>query len=137
MVQRMKANENDFRFQNETIMQCKLQYIQQRLFGNIIPKQECQRAKLSKYSCSNWNLQKKPHEVFYKEAALSNFAIFTGKHLMACNYIKKRVQHKCFPVSIAKYLRTPILKIICERLLLHLFLIKARDPSAAAKLFIK
>ena len=29
------------------------------------------------------------------------------------------LQHKCFPVNIAKLLRTPILKIICERMLLE------------------
>ena len=37
-----------------------------------------------------------------------------------CNVIKKRLQHRCFFVNIAKSLRTPILKIICERLLLPL-----------------
>ena len=35
-----------------------------------------------------------------------------------CNYIKKRLQHPSFPVSIAKILRAPILKDICKRLLL-------------------
>ena len=34
------------------------------------------------------------------------------------NFFKKRLQHRCFPVKIAKVLRTPILKNICERLLL-------------------
>ena len=29
--------------------------------------------------------------------------------LQACNFIKKRLQHRCFPVNIAKFLRTPIL----------------------------
>ena len=38
--------------------------------------------------------------------------------LQACNFVEKRLQHKCFPVNIAKFLRTPILKDICERLLL-------------------
>ena len=38
--------------------------------------------------------------------------------LQACNFIKKRLQHRLFPVNIAKLLRTPILKNICERLLL-------------------
>ena len=38
-----------------------------------------------------------------KKGVLKNFAIFTGKHL------RKRLQHRCFPVNIAKYLRTPIL----------------------------
>ena len=27
--------------------------------------------------------------------------------LKACNFIKKRLQHRCFPVNIAKLLRTP------------------------------
>ena len=39
--------------------------------------------------------------------------------LHACNFIKKRLQHRCFAVNIAKFLRTLILKKICERLLLH------------------
>ena len=58
--------------------------------------------------------------------ALKNFAIFTGKHLCwslffkVCNFIKKRLQHRCFPVDIAKYLTTPILKNICEHLTLVL-----------------
>ena len=38
--------------------------------------------------------------------------------LQTCNYIKKRLQHSCFPVNIKKFLRTPILKSICERLFL-------------------
>ena len=36
-------------------------------------------------------------------------------HLQACNFIKKKLQHRCF---LAKYLRTPILRNICEQLLL-------------------
>ena len=42
--------------------------------------------------------------------------------LQACIFIKKKLQHRCFPVKFAKVLRTPILKIICERLLLRLVL---------------
>ena len=38
--------------------------------------------------------------------------------LKACNFIEKILQLRCFPVNIAKFLRKPILKIICERLLL-------------------
>ena len=33
--------------------------------------------------------------------------------------LKKRLQHSCFPVNIAKCLRTTALKNICERLLLN------------------
>ena len=35
-------------------------------------------------------------------------------------FIKKRLQHRCFPVKFANFLRTPNLKNICERLLLLL-----------------
>ena len=40
------------------------------------------------------------------------------RRYQACNFIKKRLQHRCVPVNIATLLRTPILKNICERLLL-------------------
>ena len=55
--------------------------------------------------------------VLWKKPLLKVFAIFTGK-LQACNFFKKRLQHWCFPLNIAKFLRTPILKNICWRLLL-------------------
>ena len=38
--------------------------------------------------------------------------------LHSCNFIKKRLQQRCFRVNIAKFLRKPILKNICGRLLL-------------------
>ena len=37
----------------------------------------------------------------------------------ACNFIEKRLQHRYFLVNIGKFIRTPILKNICEWLLLH------------------
>ena len=62
--------------------------------------------------------QKQP--VFYKKAVLKCFwniykKIPVLKSLF--NFIKK-LQHRCFTVNIAKFLRTSILKNICERLLL-------------------
>ena len=64
-----------------------------------------------------------------KKAALKNFTIFIGKHLCwsahretqenTCNLIKKKLQNRCFPMNIAKFLGTPILKNICERLFLQ------------------
>ena len=39
--------------------------------------------------------------------------------LKAGSVIEKRLQRRCFPVNIAKYLRATILKNICERLLLE------------------
>ena len=52
----------------------------------------------------------------------------------ACNKketIKKRNQHRCFLVNIAKFLRTPILKNICYLLLLILQVMYARDFRAS------
>ena len=41
--------------------------------------------------------------------------------LKACDFIKKRLQHTCFRVRFGKFLWTPILKNICERLLLKIW----------------
>ena len=38
------------------------------------------------------------------------------------NFIKKRLQQRCFPVNITKFLRTPILKNVCEQLVLFIIL---------------
>ena len=78
-------------------------------------------------------IQKQPSEVFCKKGVLKIFTNFIGKHLCwleslfnkvtglkACYFIKTRLQHLCFPVKFAKFLRTPILKNISERLLLYL-----------------
>ena len=35
------------------------------------------------------------------------------------NFIKERLQHRCFLANIAKFLRKPTLKNICERMLLY------------------
>ena len=43
----------------------------------------------------------------------------TVASLQNCNFIKNRLHHRCIPVKFAKFLRTPILKNICERLLLQ------------------
>ena len=39
--------------------------------------------------------------------------------LQVFNFIKKRFQHRCFSVNIAKFFKRPNLKKICERLLLN------------------
>ena len=39
--------------------------------------------------------------------------------LKACNFVKKRLQPRCFPANIAKFLRTAILKNISQRLPLN------------------
>ena len=53
-----------------------------------------------------------------KIGALKNFAMFTGKHLCWClllmklksNFVKKKLQHRCFCVNIAKFLRACFFK---------------------------
>ena len=78
------------------------------------------------------NNQKQPPEVFYKKAVLKNFVLFTGKHLCWSLFfnkvaglrrpamlLKKKLQHRCFRVNNAKFLKTLILKSVCERLLLN------------------
>ena len=53
-------------------------------------------------------------QMFFKIGVLKNFGIFTGKPVLgplfnkvaglnACNFIKKRLQHSCLPVNIAKF----------------------------------
>ena len=42
----------------------------------------------------------------------------------ACNFIKKRHWHRCFPVNFAKFLRTPFLQKTSGRLLLKINLVK-------------
>ena len=39
------------------------------------------------------------------------------------DFIKKRLQHRRFPVNVAKFSRAPLLKNICKRLLLRLYII--------------
>ena len=80
-----------------------------------------------KFSQVSNSFKKQLLKLFYKKAVLNNLAILIGKHLcwslfliQASNFITKRLQHRCFPVNIAKFLKTSILKGICERLLLNI-----------------
>ena len=67
-------------------------------------------------------------QIFFKMGVLKNFANFTtGKYLCwslfliklqawrpagmkTCNFIIKKLQHRCFPVKFAKFLRTSFLQ---------------------------
>ena len=55
--------------------------------------------------------------------------------LQACNFLEKRLQQRYFPEKYAKFLRTPILKNICKRLLLNVENFKQLSKENAAKLF--
>ena len=47
-----------------------------------------------------WSYWSSCSQMFFKIGILKNFAIFTGKHLCL------RLKHRCFPVNVAKFLRT-------------------------------
>ena len=58
---------------------------------------------------------------FHRKKNVLEAIINKGAGLQASNFIKQRLQHSYFPVKFAKFLRTPILKNICERILLQFF----------------
>ena len=73
-----------------------------------------------------------------KKCVLKNFAIFTGKNMYwSLSLIKlqafspetllERLQRRCFPVNNAKLLTAPILKNICERLLLYIVIFSQKN----------
>ena len=66
-----------------------------------------------------WKIQIQPPEVICKNGVLKNFANFTGKHFswsvvliklqafrQAFKFIKKRLQHRCFPVKFEEFKNT-------------------------------
>ena len=74
-------------------------------------------------------------QMFFKIGVLRSVANFTGKHLCSSLFLKnfqagglqlhkKRLQHSCFPVKFAKFLRTSFLTEHIRWLLLYLFLKK-------------
>ena len=67
-------------------------------------------------------------EVFCKKGVLRNFARFTGKHLCKSFFysinwpatlLKKKLWHRCFPVNLAKFVKTPFFKEYLRWLLLN------------------
>ena len=69
--------------------------------------------------------------MFYKISVTKIFAKFTEKHcvgvifdkaagLNACRLIKKTLQHRCFPMNIARFVRTPFVTQQLQWLLLNI-----------------
>ena len=75
-----------------------------KIFTELVPLQTPSRNSHWKYSVK---------KVFLKICKISLETLSKR----ACNFIKKRLQHRCFP-EFEKFVRTPILKNICEGLLL-------------------
>ena len=69
-----------------------------------------------------WIFRSSCPKMFFKKGVLRNFAKSTGKHLCqnlffnkvagprSATLLKKRLWHRCFPVNLAKFVRTPFLK---------------------------
>ena len=76
-----------------------------RLLGRVKVKKITQRSFSIIISKGSGKGQKQPTQCFMKKTFLKNFAIFTGTHLcwslFLIKLIKKRLQHRCFPVNIA------------------------------------
>ena len=77
-----------------------------------------------------------PPEVFYNKSCSRKFRNFHRKtpvlEFQRDSFkVKKRLQHRCFPVNIAKFLWTFVLKCSCERLLLNIILQLLADGLSA------
>ena len=51
-----------------------------------------------------------------KNTCVGVFFLNRNVSLQSWNFMKERLQHSFFPVNIAKFLKTPILEIICKQL---------------------
>ena len=58
------------------------------------------------------------HRRFSQKTPALESHFYKVASLQACNVIKKDLLHRCFPVKFEKFLKTHILKNICERPLL-------------------
>ena len=80
------------------------------------------------------NVQKQPLEVFYKKKLFLKFCNICRKKPEFSLFLIKLFQHRCFPVNIAKFLRTPILKNIFKQLLLNVAFNSNEEKHLLSKL---
>ena len=93
---------------------------------NVLSPQQCSPCAFSSILIRSFSFKSRGYsssrsnhwQIFLKIGVLKNFAIFTWKHLCWSLYLKtleawwpatllkKRLQHRCFLVNIAKFLRT-------------------------------
>ena len=66
---------------------------------------------MNRESCSQ-----ESYNIHRKTPVLESFFKNENADLQSSNFIKKRLQHRCFSVNIAKFLRALVLKNIRERL---------------------
>ena len=98
-------------------------------------------------ACTNG--EKQPLHVFFKKMFLNILQIsqkFPAPALesllnkvactQGCNFIEKRLQHRCFPMKFMKFFRTPILKNFSERLFLDRLSNKLFDSKFYFQLYV-
>ena len=73
---------------------------------------------------------------FAKKGALKNLVNFTGKHVVIY-FVKKRLQHRCFPEEFVNFLRTTFFIEQLRWLLLSTFRYSISDYSSARKQIIR
>ena len=74
------------------------------------------------YRSSHWKCSVKKGflKIYYNKTPALEFLFNKVAGSQACNFIKKKLQCRCFPVKFAKFLQTSILTDIYERLRLFL-----------------
>ena len=84
----------------------------------------------------DFKFNKQPSQVFCKKKKTALTMILQYSQKITCTgvpffnkVIKKRLQHRCFPVNIAKSLIKPILKNICLQLLLKFVKYSKTQPA--------
>ena len=132
-----------------------ISFLQSNLMEEISPNPEALSAKYLKtlkwsgiYKSLVFNaIRSSCAEVFCKNGALRNFAKLTGKHLCQSLFfnkvadltpatlLKRRLWHRCFPVSFVKFLGTPFFTEYLWWLLLWKILVE--HLSLAYSRFIK
>ena len=77
----------------------------------LYPSDQSQVDTFRKMKLSEKTINRSSHpEVFCKKSVPRYFAKFTGIHwLRPATFLKKRLWHRCFSVTFAKFLRTPFL----------------------------
>ena len=71
-----------------------------------------------------------------KKAAFKNFAMFTGK-LQTCNFIKKRLQHRCFLLNIASKQASKEASKQASKQVKHVFLTKTEQTLQTSEVSFK
>ena len=104
-----------------TLLKKEVAFSHKALLNNFVPINFWRQSKTSNVLWSTFEelssiFRSSRSQMFYKIVVLENFAKLTGKHLSwsvfliklkAFNFNKKTLQHRCFPVNFAKFLRTP------------------------------